>query len=374
MKQPVQKYVGLSLLLFFLVSFLLLGGCGGKVSTPEKGYPLSDHYNGEIFTNPGSTSPTGEGPKRGVLGWIWHWVTGAGWPEWPEFVEYPLGPPPPAKVAKGTIRVTFVTHSTFLIQMDGYNILTDPIWSERCSPFSWAGPKRHTKPGLDLDTLPPIDAVLISHNHFDHLDAPTLEKLAKKGNRKALVPLGTGYLVTEAGFSDVDELDWWQPVRIGPDLTITMVQAQHFSSRGLKDRNKALWGGFVISGPSGNVYFAGDNGYGPHFKEIGRRFSPIEVAIIPISPYQPKSKSKPSATTRMKVHMGPDEAIQTHLDVGARTSIAAHLQTFQLGPDTFYEAVEGLAKSLKEHQLPPEIFISLNPGVTREWQTTPKGN
>ena len=367
MKDPWQNKCDRREFLFSLTSLLFLAGCGGKVSTPEKGYPLSDHFNGEIFINPGSTSPTGEGPKRGVMGWLWHWMTGENWPEWPEFVEYPLGPTPPAKVAKGSIRITFITHASFLIQMDGINILADPIWSARCSPYSWAGPKRHTRPGLDLDTLPPIGAVLISHNHFDHLDAPTLKKLAARGTRRAVVPLGNASLVTETGISEVDELDWWQSIRLTPDLTITLVQAQHFSSRTLWDRNKALWGGFVISGPSGNVYFAGDNGYGPHFKEIARRFSPIMVAIIPISPYQPKSKTKTSATTRMKVHMGPEEAVQTHLDLGAQTSIAAHLQTFQLGPDTFYEAVEGLAKNLKDRQMPSDAFIALDPGQSWEW-------
>jgi L-ascorbate metabolism protein UlaG (beta-lactamase superfamily) len=374
MKSLWQNCFGRSLLLLILVSFLFLGGCGGRVSTPDKGQALSDHFNGEIYINPGSTSPTGEGPKRGVFGWIWHWMTKDNWPEWPEFVEYPLGLTPPAKVAKGTIRITFVTHATFLIQMDGHNILVDPVWAERSSPFSWAGPKRHTRPGLDLDTLPPLDAVLLSHNHYDHMDASTLKKLAARGTRRALVPLGNGPLVKDTGIPEVDELDWWQSVRLSPDFTITLVQAQHFSSRGMWDRNQALWGGFVISGPSGNVYFSGDTGYGPHFKEIARRFSPIKVAFLPISPYQPKSMTKSSPRTRMRVHMGPDEAVQAHLDVGAQTSIAAHLRTFQLGPDTFDDAVEGLAQTLKERQLPPEVFFALNPGETREWTLPQTGN
>jgi L-ascorbate metabolism protein UlaG (beta-lactamase superfamily) len=167
----------------------------------------------------------------------------------------------------------------------------------------------------------------------------------------------------------VDELDWWQSVRLSSDVTVTLVPAQHFSSRTLWDRNRALWGGFVLSGPSGNVFYAGDTGYGPHFREIARRFSPISVALLPISPFQPLSSSKPSPDYRLRVHMRPAEAVQAHLDLGAQVSIAAHFQVFQLGPDGFDDAVQELAATLEKRNLNPGAFIALSPGQSREWVT-----
>lgn len=346
-----------------LLSFLLIGACGMKSGpSPEKLSPISDHFDGNLYFNPGSSSAQGEGPKRGIFGWVWHWITKSGWPDWPEFIEASIGPQPATRAPKGTLRITAVGHSTFLIQIDGINILTDPIWSDRCSPISWIGPRRHTRPGLRLEDLPPIDAVLVSHNHYDHLDLPTLALLAEKGLPRSVVPLGNGDLVRESGIPTVDELDWWQSVRLSSDITVTLVQAQHFSSRTLWDRNRALWGGFVISGPSGNVYFSGDTGYGPHFQEIVRRFSPIRVALLPIAPFQPKSSKEPGPDRRLRVHMGPAEAVQAHLDLGASVSIGAHFQVFQLGPDGFNEATEVLDYTLKKGKLSPDTFRILKPG------------
>jgi L-ascorbate metabolism protein UlaG (beta-lactamase superfamily) len=167
----------------------------------------------------------------------------------------------------------------------------------------------------------------------------------------------------------VDELDWWESARLSAEVTVTLVQAQHFSSRTLWDRNRALWGGFVISGPSGNVFYSGDTGYGPHFLEIARRFSPIKVAILPISPFQPQSANESSSDRRLRVHMRPAEAVQAHLDLGAQGSIAAHFQVFQLGPDGFDDALQELATSLKKRNLSPGDFIALSPGQSREWIT-----
>jgi L-ascorbate metabolism protein UlaG (beta-lactamase superfamily) len=355
------KVVGGGIVMIFSES-AWMASIGAAAETP---FPLSDHFNGTYFLNPGSPSHTGDAPKRGVLGYLWQWMAGNAYPGWPEFEEYPPGQPPADRVPKGTLRIISIGHASFLIQMDELNILIDPVWAERSSPFTWVGPKRHSRPGLRLEDLPAIDAVLISHNHYDHLDFPTLEWLGKKGTLRCLVPLGNGNLVRDSGIPTVDELDWWQSARLSEDVTVTLVQAQHFSSRTLWDRNKALWGGFVISGPSGNIFFAGDTGYNTHFSEIARRFSPIRVAILPISPFQPKSSDKPSSH-RLRVHMRSREAVKVHLDLGAQVSIAAHFRVFQLGPDGFDDAVQELTSTLELRNLKPDVFLALNPGQSYE--------
>jgi L-ascorbate metabolism protein UlaG (beta-lactamase superfamily) len=169
-------------------------------------------------------------------------------------------------------------------------------------------------------------------------------------------------LVREAGITAVDELDWWQAVRLSPEVVLTLVPAQHFSSRTPWDRNKTLWGGFVISGPAGNVFYAGDTGYGPHFKEIARRFAPIKMAILPISPFRPQQAQGAPQDRYPSVHMSPAQAIGAHRDLGSELSIAAHFQVFQLGADGFDDAVCELALALKKDNLPPEAFVAVIPG------------
>jgi L-ascorbate metabolism protein UlaG (beta-lactamase superfamily) len=367
------RKLGLSVLIFFvaLLGVLPFNALGEEKGTSvEEAQQASTHFNGHLFFNPGSPPPAafppGQEPRRGASRWIWGWLFGNDWPEWPQMKDSSPGPSPVARVPQGRLRITPVGHATFLIQVDEFNILTDPIWSNRCSPISWAGPKRHTQPGIRFEDLPPIDLVLVSHNHYDHLDLPTLKRLAKKGTPRALVTLGNLDLVRETGIPIVDALDWWQSVRLSPDVTITLVPAQHFSSRTLWDRNKTLWGGFVLSAPSGNVFYSGDTGYGPHFREIARRFSPIRVALLPISPFRPKQSTEPARQPYPGMHMGPAEAVQAHVDLGAELSIAAHFQVFQLGPDGFEDAASELASALKERDLKPDAFVAPVPGIAIE--------
>lgn len=355
---------------FLVVSSI--AGCGltrpGVAVTPSPA--ISDHFDGAHYFNPverdlNPTSNTTQQSRRS--GWIWRWLWGNDWPAWPEVVDAPPGPRPDERVIRGETRVTLVNHATFLIQIDGLNLLTDPIWSDRCSPVSWFGPKRHRQPGIRFEDLPPIDAILVSHNHYDHLDLPTLRRLAERFHPRALTLLGNGGLLSSAGLASAQEFDWWQSVPLSPDVSVTIVPAQHFSSRTLWDRNEALWGGFVISGSSGNVYFAGDTGYGPHFLEIGRRVSPITVALLPIAPFHPSDgpASEP-AVNHARVHLGPNEAVQAHLDLRARRSLAGHFQTFQLGADEFGAAPKALEFALKRRDLEPESFMVPEFGVPWE--------
>jgi L-ascorbate metabolism protein UlaG (beta-lactamase superfamily) len=368
------RELGLSLFIssLVLVVVLLATARGAETgTTTDTVQQASTHFSGNRFFNPGFPPPEAsaqdQAVRRGGSRWIWRWVFGSNdWPEWPERKDFTPGPPPVARVQRGTLRITPVGHATFLLQMDEINILIDPIWSNRCSPVSWAGPKRHTPPGVRFEDLPAIDVVLVSHNHYDHLDLPTLRRLAEIGTTRSVVTLGNLDLVRGTGIPAVDALDWWESVRLSADVTVTLVPAQHFSSRSLWDRNKTLWGGFVVSGPSGNVFYSGDTGYGPHFREIARRFSPIRVALLPISPFRPQQSKEPARENYPNVHMGPADAVQAHADLGASLSIAAHFQVFQLGSDGFGDAVEGLASALRERSLKPDEFIAPTPGQVIE--------
>ena len=358
----MKRVLGLFIILLTLACFPPIHALTGEQgASPGQARLVSDHFDGSLYFNPGrpeqpSPLPNGE-QKRSRYWWLLRWMFGDAWPEERDSSPGP-GPAPAASVPKGALVVTPVGHGTFLIQMDGLNILTDPIWSERCSPISWAGPRRHREPGIRFEDLPPIDVVLVSHNHYDHLDLPTLERLAGKGTPRSVTPLGNRDLIRESGIPSVDELDWWESVRLSADVTVTLVPAQHFSARTLWDRNKALWGGFVVSGPAGNVFYSGDTGYGPHFREIARRFSPIRMALLPISPYRPRQSKDAPASYYSIVHTGPADAVQAHLDLGARMSVAFHFQVFQLGTDGFDDAVNELAAAVKERDLPPDSFIA----------------
>jgi L-ascorbate metabolism protein UlaG (beta-lactamase superfamily) len=364
---PAKPKIAILLFCLALISFLVFrtSAADQGAYADDKAW-ISDHFDGNLFFNPeGQTpppSPPGEQPRRGLSGWIWRWIFGNDWPEWPKITEDAPREPPAAHVPKGSLVVTPVGHATFLVQLDGVNILTDPIWSDRCSPVSWAGPKRHRNPGIRFEELPPIDAVLVSHNHYDHLDLPTLKRLAKTGVQRSITTLGNRDLIRGTGIPAVDELDWWQSVRLSEEVSVTVVPAQHFSSRTLWDRNRTLWGGFVISGPSGNVFYAGDTGYGPHFREIAQRFSPIRVALLPIAPFRPPQSNEPPSSRYPRVHMGPAEAVQAHMDLQAGRSIAAHFQVFQLGGDGFDDAVNELKSALAERGLEPDAFIAPSPG------------
>ncbi|MEI6125164.1 MAG: MBL fold metallo-hydrolase [Pseudomonadota bacterium] len=252
-----------------------------------------------------------------------------------------------------------MNQSTFLIQMDGINILTDPVWSDRASPVSFSGPKRMHPPGIRLEDLPQIDIVLVSHNHYDHLDRATLKQLAEKYNPVVYTPLGNKALLEKLGFSRVIELDWWQQIPATDSLQLTCVPAQHFSGRGILDSYKTLWAGFVIGNNTGAVYFAGDTGFGPHFKQIAQRFNKIRLALLPIGAYRPE-------WFMSFAHLSPADALKAHFVLEAKTSIAMHFGTFPMADDSQYEPTDALKSALSNASMQQTEFLTLKFGAGRD--------
>jgi L-ascorbate metabolism protein UlaG (beta-lactamase superfamily) len=251
--------------------------------------------------------------------------------QWPETVSNPSAPKPLARVNDASVRVTLIGHATVLLQVAGLNIITDPMWSERAGPTSWLGVKRSRPPAIALDDLPPIDIVLLSHSHYDHLDRPTLRALHERDAPRIVTGLGVGRIVLSP---KVAELDWWQSRSLADGITATYVPAQHFSARSPFDRNKTLWGGFVLETPAGAIYFAGDTGDGPQFAAIRARFGAMRLALLPIGAYLPRWFMGP-------VHIGPHEAADAHEMLGATLTMPIHFDTFRLADDAYGEALDG---------------------------------
>lgn len=269
---------------------------------------------------------------------------------WPERVENPPFPPP-APPPPGQAAVTFLGHASFLIRFhDGPTLLTDPIWSERCSPFSFAGPKRVRAPGLAFEALPPIDAVLLSHNHYDHCDIPTLKRLHRRDAPRIITGLGNAALLARHGMRDVVELDWWRDAPLPGGARARFTPARHFAARGLHDRAHTLWGGFVVTAADGGqIYFAGDSGWGAHFAEIGQRLGPFGLALIPIGAYAPR-------WFMQVVHIDPAEAVQAFQALRARRALAMHFGTFKLTQEGIDEPGTGLERARAAAGIPAEDF------------------
>jgi len=277
--------------------------------------PFSKHFDGKRFFNPDALQ------ARGFLDVLRWKLTSRPQPS-PRFISDVEPSKPPPCVDGNDLRVTLINHSTVLLQQSGANILTDPIWSERASPLSWIGPRRHRKPGVRWEDLPRIGVVLLSHNHYDHLDLATLRRLTDRGSSQFIVPTGVAQLLRSHGIGPVHELDWGESLTLA-GTTIHGVPALHFSARGIFDRNRTLWCGYVIEAPDRIVYFAADTAFGGHFARIRERFGSPRLALLPIGAYDPRWFMSP-------VHMGPDEAVRAHKILGAQTSIAIHHGTFQL--------------------------------------------
>ncbi|XP_041833736.1 N-acyl-phosphatidylethanolamine-hydrolyzing phospholipase D isoform X2 [Melanotaenia boesemani] len=275
----------------------------------------------------------------------------------PYFVQNPdLSSSPPG------LRVTWLGHATVLVEMDGVNILTDPIFSQRASPVQFMGPKRYRESPCTVEQLPRIDAVVISHSHYDHLDAGSVANLNARfgGELRWFVPLGLMDWLAKMGCENVMELDWWEEncVPGHDDVTFVCTPAQHWSKRTAWDDNKSLWSSWSVLGPGHRFFFAGDTGYCCTFQEIGRRFGPFDLAAIPIGAYQPRYMMKGQ-------HVDPEEAVQIHQDLQAKESVAIHWGTFALAYEYYLEPPVRLREALEQKGLKPESFFTLHHGESR---------
>lgn len=315
---------------------------------PRKFWNHSDHFDGSRFFNPV------QGARN--LGEILTWLRTRKPSRWPAWEENPVFPPPASRFSERIEdwSATFINHATVLVQMGPWNFITDPVYSERCSPFTFAGPRRVRAPGIALEQLPPIHAVLLSHNHYDHLDIRTLKWLGERDNPLVVTGLGNKDYLHRNGVHHVIELDWWQSVEF-QGSQIHFVPAQHFSGRGLRDRDMTLWGGLMVSNAGGNLLFAGDTGYGPHFREIAQRLGPTRLALLPIGAYEPRWFMGP-------VHMNPDDAVRAHIDLQAAHSLAIHFNTFQLTDESIDQPVIDLRAAQQSHQVAEERFVVLREG------------
>jgi L-ascorbate metabolism protein UlaG (beta-lactamase superfamily) len=321
---------------------------GWWLSAPVYKGPVSDHFDGKRFLNPG-------GAKAGGFGDLMKWVRTREQGEWKEITTIPAHPLPPERVNGDSLMITFVGHSTFLIQTQGLNILTDPVWSERASPVSFAGPKRMVPPGIAFGDLPPVDMVLLTHNHYDHLDIKTMQRLNGEHGMKVYCPLGVGGYLKRKGIEGVTEMDWWDELPLKEGLNLVCTPAQHFSGRGMFDRDRTLWAGFALLTDSGNIYYSGDTGYGEFFGEIAKRLAPVRLAFLPIGAYKPEWFMAP-------IHTSPADAFRVHREMNPSMSIAMHFGTFPLADDGMGVAEKDLQNVLDSTGV--QNFIIPEPGKT----------
>jgi L-ascorbate metabolism protein UlaG (beta-lactamase superfamily) len=323
----------------------------GIVEPASQVPPISDHFDGRRFFNP--YSPIGKSLRD-----LWRWQRTRQRASWPEHVDDPIYARP-HRVSHDRISATFIGQSTFLLQVGGVCVLTDPVWSDRCSPIPFVGPHRVRRPGQSLDTLPAVDLLLVSHNHYDHMDLPTLRHVQNGWAPWTATGLGNARHLAKAGIRSAVELDWWQSVEL-VDARVTYVPAQHFSSRGMFDRNRSLWGGFVIQVGGAVIYFAGDSGYSPYFAEIGHRFPHIDLALLPIGAYEPRWFMR-------QHHMNPEEAVQAHRDLRPVRSLGMHFGTFQLTDEGIDEPILALRRAHGEACVVESEFDILGFGETRDY-------
>lgn len=316
--------------------------------------PVSDHFDGERFFNPGDPP---RGANRGFSFFRFlRFAFGMDRTPWPKSVSVERTVPP-SRVEGQDMRVTWIGHATVLVQTQGLNILTDPVWSTRASPFGFMGPKRVTEPGVAFDDLPKIDLVLLSHNHYDHLDLATLERLWKRDRPLIVTPLGNDTILRSRRIESVTR-DWGGRVPVRPGIDVIVERAHHWGSRWGADRNRALWGGLTVTLPGGNLFFAGDTGWGDGSWTLGIAANgPHRFALIPIGAYLPRELMRAS-------HVGPDEAVAIFRAIDPRHALGIHWGTFQLSEEGYATPAEMLAEEATAAGIEPGRFRTIAPGET----------
>jgi L-ascorbate metabolism protein UlaG (beta-lactamase superfamily) len=313
--------------------------------------PVSDHFDGTRFFYPGH--PT-DRSRFDLLKWQFG---GGKRPPWP--AHFPgVRDIPPQRVEGAALRVSFVGHATVLIQTQGTNILIDPVWSERASPLARFGPKRVNAPGIALDDLPPLDAVLVTHAHYDHLDLTTLSHLARARPCRVITPLGNDAIMRARDASiHAEAYDWGDSVEIAPGVVVYIEPSLHWSARDLRDRRMALWCAFVVDTPAGKIFHAGDTGYGDGvlFRDLFLKYCGFRLANLPIGAYEPRWFMK-------NQHVDPEEAVRIFEDVGAACALAMHWGTFRLTDEAIDEPVKRLKIALERAGIAPERFQVKRPG------------
>lgn len=319
------------------VMLAILGVLSGCATTYVDQRSRSSHFIDGQFRNGIESEKT-----------LWFFLT-TDYEIWPDWVESTYGPKPEERINGNTIQVTYINHATVLIQTGGYNVLTDPIYSERCSPVSFLGPMRVRNPGIRFEELPKIDAVIISHDHYDRLDLPTITRLVDRDDPKIYLGLGVGKRLNS--MHNVKELDWWERVDVAGGFSITFVPVQHFSGKTPFDRFSTLWGGYVLEIGERKIYFGGDSGYANHYKQTFERFGPMDLSLLPVGGYAPRDFMG-------FAHLDPKQAVQAHLDLKSRKSIGIHHGTFQLTQEAINEPIQLLLKERKAVGLKYREFVT----------------
>ncbi len=340
----------------------LLGtAAGGGIFTmwkPSNFYykgPKSDHFDGQIFFN-----PEGIAPRK--LTEVFQMLIGDGRAKWPDEFPSPFdGAKPEPQVEGEALKVTMIGHATLLIQTQGLNFITDPVFVKRASPTQWFGPTRVNPPGVRFEDLPPIDYVLLSHNHYDHLDLASLKRLSEEHNATIICPLGNDAIVKKSAPEAKFIIgDWDDVIDLKNQVRVHFEPCHHWSARGTKDRRMALWAAFVLETPNGKIYHIGDTGFhaGINYKALAEKHGELRLAILPIGAYEPRWFMKGQ-------HQNPDEAVQGHMLINAKTSIGHHWGTFQLTYEEIEAPPAALAEAREKHGLADDAFIVLRPGEVK---------